>query len=209
MFLIKENKILKALGLSFVVLKHMHKAIELGPLTDAYFALSQYHYYKYHFALKLKWLPSNKMDHDLGYQYLQNVIDNGFFMKQEAKMCYISMRIIDRDLEGLEEIINERIASYPANQFYLNKALEYHLLKSNWNKMLEYAYNIFALLEKEPLAGASSYLRINYYLVLGNYKLGNTGRQRYIWKILTTSKKIYTAGKGIRTILKPLNPTAI
>ncbi len=170
--LLNEKKTLGAINLSFAVLRHMRKAINLGDVADAYYVLSQYHYYKYQFSKRSIWFQTSETDLQKGYDYLQKTISNGVFMQQDASMAYITMRINDSRLDNLENIINEKIVNYPNSKFYLMKKLYYYLLIGNWEKMIESVSGIEVLMKKEPLTGQSAYLELNYYLVISNYLLG-------------------------------------
>ena len=179
MFLVRKKRFLQALGFVGPVLSHMRKAIKLGEIKDAYYALSQYHYYKYYFSKRFSWFSSAKDDQKKGYQYLQETIEGGFFMREEAFMSYLSMRIHDRNLGDLQEIIDEKIATYPNNIFYVYKGVEYCVLTGNWPKMLKHLQQVSALIAKEPKTGPSAYLRMNYYFVmvycfLGDFKQANS-----------------------------------
>ena len=206
MLWLQEKKFLKAISSSFAVLKHMRKAISLGNIADAYYALSQYHYYKYQFAKTSTWVRANELDLKKGYEYLQKTIKDGTFMRQEASMSSLTMQINDRYLGNIENIISQKIITYPSNKFYLTKALHYHLLTGNWEKMLNHAEKIANLLKLEPLAGQSAHLELNYYLVVGHYQLNKHKKAKKYLENFDENRKNLNGFYGDKFYIKAIKP---
>ena len=171
MLLVKEGNLIKALGKSKKIVTHLKKAIEYGPVYDAYYGLSQYHYYKSYFSRFFEWIPGVKNDRAISYAYLDTVKKKGIYMKYEAHLSWYTMKILDREIDDLELLLSVEKKKNPNNLFLYHKFFSLYEMEKAWEKLPGYCFDALRIYDKDLHSGHSAYLLVYYYLTVSLFHL--------------------------------------
>ncbi|MFC1504686.1 tetratricopeptide repeat protein [Spirochaetota bacterium] len=152
--------------------KIFKKVIKLNPdLTDAYYGLGQYHYYKSYYSRMFKWLPFVSDDKEIAFSYMNKVVQNGYFLKIESLLAYITLKIYEEDVEALKDLIMQYKNKFPGNIFLNYKLLDYYLLIEDHKSISTVADETITMLDTNPISGPAAYIRIYYQHALALYGL--------------------------------------
>jgi len=174
---LREGSILSSFKDGLEGVRIFRKVLEENTnIIDAYFGLSQFHYYKYYYKNKLSFIPLGKNDKELAYTYMNLVIREGYFLSVEALLSLFSIRIYENELDNIEQDIITKYRQYPGNIFFCYKLLDLYEKTGESEKSLQVLDDVLAHLNRNPDSGPAAYILVLYQGAKAAYSGGFTAK---------------------------------